>query len=491
MPQKRIPDLDTALLTPQSNNPEGVTSHIIYVDSSRTDNYKNPNGSAERPFKTIPEAFASVPIQESEIDLTKTYLIYLLPGIYPEPINITSPVTIKGVDFLTCIITGKITVVQQLFMIQQVYIQEIECTEVRLNLIANCQINNAICTNSILRFITCTITNFEVYNSRIYLDLNAIVTSEFYIESDTELPYPIESSTVTEIIMGYSRWENPTFEFEMLNEGTIDIKFTNSYCESALVLQNGLFVHNFASVLTNATGDGFYESKAGYPVSGQSMTITLTPAEGQWKIDDGEWNISGATVSGLNFDQAYNVSFDTVEHYNTPDAVEITLLQGENDVRVIDYAPKDGTVTLTLDPNTARWKVDDGDWNVSGATLTDVTTMVEHTTTFEDVDHYITPEPMTGSLTPEQDLIADIEYTPINGTITVNITPAGAVTAGAQWSIDAGETWNDSEATLTDIVPDDYSVTYKETAGYVTPEADDITVEPGEAEVVNKTYIEE
>jgi hypothetical protein len=268
---------------------------------------------------------------------------------------------------------------------------------------------------SALHFITCPITNFNSYNSDIDLDLNSAVNGTFYIESNGELEYPTQS-TLSSIITGYSRWGTPTFEFQMSNEGTIDFKFTNSYCEGAILLQTGLFIHNFASVLTNVSGEGFYECKAGYPVAGQSMTVTLVPSSGTWSLDAGEnWNASGATVTGLNYDEEYTVTFDTVEHYNTPDPVLVTLLQGEADTRTVEYVPKDGT-------------------------------------------------------------------------ITVNITPEGAVLAGAQWSVDAGANWNDSEDTLEDVTPDDYTITYHAATGYATPDPTSITVDPEEAEVVNTEY---
>jgi len=55
-----------------------------------------------------------------------------------------------------------------------------------------------------------------------------------------------------------------------------------------------------------------------------------------------------------------------------------------------------------------------------------------------------------------------------NGDLVVNIAPAEAVAAGAQWSVDAGGTWNNSGATLS-LAAGNYTVTFKDVAGWAKP----------------------
>ena len=64
------------------------------------------------------------------------------------------------------------------------------------------------------------------------------------------------------------------------------------------------------------------------------------------------------------------------------------------------------------------------------------------------------------------------------GSVQVTISPAGAVTAGAQWSVDGG-TWQNSGATLTGVQVGSHIVNYSTVTGWVTPASAPVTVANG------------
>ena len=79
------------------------------------------------------------------------------------------------------------------------------------------------------------------------------------------------------------------------------------------------------------------------------------------------------------------------------------------------------------------------------------------------------------------------------GTLVVNITPAGAVTAGAQWRLEGETTWRDSG----DSVPvgtTKLNIEYKEVAGYVAPTSaalTSVTATAGQTSTIAALYVAE
>ncbi len=83
--------------------------------------------------------------------------------------------------------------------------------------------------------------------------------------------------------------------------------------------------------------------------------------------------------------------------------------------------------------------------------------------------------------------LADVIY---KGNLTVTIQPEGARDAGAQWSIDGGETWYNSGQTL-ELNAGLYTITYKDinTGSWIIPGEQVVTIEKDENEGVTATYV--
>ncbi|MBF0292921.1 MAG: FG-GAP repeat protein, partial [Nitrospinae bacterium] len=74
-----------------------------------------------------------------------------------------------------------------------------------------------------------------------------------------------------------------------------------------------------------------------------------------------------------------------------------------------------------------------------------------------------------------------------SGSLTVNISPAEAVTAGAQWRVNSG-TWQASGATVSNLSPGSHSVSFNTVAGYTSPANQNVTITDGQTTTATGTY---
>jgi len=68
--------------------------------------------------------------------------------------------------------------------------------------------------------------------------------------------------------------------------------------------------------------------------------------------------------------------------------------------------------------------------------------------------------------------------------LIVTIQPAGAVSAGARWSIDNGKTWKDSGTVLDNVSPGSITISFSTVTGWTTPAGETVTVAAGETVTV-------
>ncbi|MCR5382157.1 MAG: SUMF1/EgtB/PvdO family nonheme iron enzyme [Lentisphaeria bacterium] len=226
-------------------------------------------------------------------------------------------------------------------------------------------------------------------------------------------------------------------------------------------------------IITLTLGDKFSQTVA-YEVILPKVTYTLNPAEGKWRIDGGDWNDSGATVEATV--GSHKVSFMEVEGYNTPSEQTLFLSAGGMVERIVNYTVIAPTVSYTLDPENGKWRLDNGSWNNSGATVT--TTVGNHTISFTAVDGYMTPDSQNIVLSAGENLSGTVAYETIQPTVTYTLSPSNG-----KWRLDNG-VWNTSDTTVTTTVGT-HSVSFQAVNNYITPAKQDITLTAGER--LNKT----
>jgi hypothetical protein len=73
------------------------------------------------------------------------------------------------------------------------------------------------------------------------------------------------------------------------------------------------------------------------------------------------------------------------------------------------------------------------------------------------------------------------------GSLTINLSPSGAVSAGAQWRVDGGSYRNTGE-TATSLTPGSHTVSFKSVSGYTTPADKSVSVTSGANTIDSGTY---
>lgn len=139
-----------------------------------------------------------------------------------------------------------------------------------------------------------------------------------------------------------------------------------------------------------------------------------------------------------------------------------------------------GYLTVTLSPTNilskgAAWIIDATNYPItSGGTVT--LTMGMHTVSFTPVTGWVAP--VTSNLMVTAYTTNKLTFTykqiPV-GNLTVNLSPAGAISSGATWSLDGGAQ-NPSGTTLSGIYSGTHSVTFSSIPGWTAPATKSIVV---------------
>ena len=199
-----------------------------------------------------------------------------------------------------------------------------------------------------------------------------------------------------------------------------------------------------------------------------------------------EQAFSGLTGNPANGNWVFSVydSFDGDS--GTINALTLTLDLVEN--IEIDK----GSLKVTITPAEAvtagaQWSVDGGTtWNDSGATLSGLV-VGDYDVSFKPIDNWDTPTTLSVAIAKDETTSAVVTYTQLTGSVSVTITPAEAVTAGAQWSVDGGATWNASGATIT-LAAGEYTVQFKEISGWLSPTPQSVEIQQNQLTSIEGAY---
>jgi hypothetical protein len=81
-----------------------------------------------------------------------------------------------------------------------------------------------------------------------------------------------------------------------------------------------------------------------------------------------------------------------------------------------------------------------------------------------------------------------VTYNPPTGSLQVNLGPAGALSAGAQWQVDGGA-WQSSGTTVSGLLVGSHTVTFKTITGWTTPGSQTPTVIANQTTTTAGTYV--
>ena len=128
-----------------------------------------------------------------------------------------------------------------------------------------------------------------------------------------------------------------------------------------------------------------------------------------------------------------------------------------------------GSLKVTIGPSgvtgSARWRVDGGAWQTSGATVGGLSAGA-HTVSFNAVANWDVPANATVTVAAGQTAALSRSYVRHTGSLKTTIAPAAAASAGARWRRTGTTTWLASGATETGLPTGSYAVEYNAVAGW-------------------------
>ncbi len=227
--------------------------------------------------------------------------------------------------------------------------------------------------------------------------------------------------------------------------------------------------------------------------AGSNLVITAFESTGELtfeQLDNAlEYTVEWAPYPG----GPWTNSWQSLVHIPTNDEQSITVFVPMC-YRVVAIIAT-GTLQVTIAPSEAvaggaKWSVNGGAaWNDSGLACGLPTG--DYTLTFKPIADWDTPVDQGVSVTRDQSTFATGTYVPHTGSLRVDLAPAGAVSAGAKWSIDAGASWRNSGDTLGDLLVGGYTVSFKPTAGWDEPSNKSVAITRDTTTVTNATYVQQ
>ncbi len=228
-----------------------------------------------------------------------------------------------------------------------------------------------------------------------------------------------------------------------------------------------------------------------------SLRVTITPAAAvsagaQWRVDGGAWQNSDATVTDLSVG-SHTVSYNDITGWNKPGNEVVTINDDALTTTTGVYAQKVGALSVAILPAGAvsagaRWRVDGGPWQISGATVTDLT-IGSHTVNFNTVTGWDSPADEIVTINEGATTSTSGTYIQ-HGAIQVTLGPQGAIDAGAQWNVNGGA-WQNSGATVSGLSPGSHTVNYKPVTAWDPPTSESVTVSAGATNSFSRSYIQQ
>jgi hypothetical protein len=256
-----------------------------------------------------------------------------------------------------------------------------------------------------------------------------------------------------------------------------------------------------SSATQNLAPDGTITFSGTYIQQVGSLAVTISPpgavtAGGQWRrVSTTPWLDGGSTETGIPVG-SYTVEFKTVAGWTTPSSVGVIISNGATATASGTYVQQLGSLTVMINPPGAvtaggQWRrVGTAAWFNSGFTETAIP-VGSHTVEFKTVAGWTTPSSAGVTISNGATATASGTYVQQLGSLTVMISPPGAVTAGAQWRRVGTTTWFNGGSTEAAIPVGSYTVEFKAVTGWATPSSVGVTISNGVTTAASGAYVQQ
>jgi hypothetical protein len=218
-----------------------------------------------------------------------------------------------------------------------------------------------------------------------------------------------------------------------------------------------------------------------------SLEVMITPSKAvsagvKWQLDGGTaLHTNGTILSGL-VPGNHAVSFTKIAGFTTPAVQTVpvtvrqtTLTTGNYSVAVANA----GSLQVMISPSGsinagALWQVGGGAWQTNGGIVAGLS-VGTHTLSFCPISGWTTPSSQAVAITLRQTTLATGAYVLQTGSLQVTLAPSAVIIAGAKWQVNGG-TPQASGATLSGLLPGNYTVSFNTVLGWSTPVAQVVTI---------------
>lgn len=281
-------------------------------------------------------------------------------------------------------------------------------------------------------------------------------------------------------------WQNNGTTISGLSVGSHTISFStiggwNTPGNQNVTINNGL----------TTTASGSYTQQTG------SLQVTINPsgavsAGAQWQVDGGTWQNSGNAVSGLTVGN-HTLHFSSIAGWYSPGDQVVSISNGFTTTANGTYTTTTGSLQVTISPSDAvsagaQWQVDGGAWQNSGAIISGLS-VGSHTVSFSTISGWTTPANQLATISANQTAQPTGTYvaTSQTGSLQVTISPASAVSAGAQWLVDGGA-WQNNGVTVSGLSVGSHTVSFSAISSWITATNQTVTVSANQTTQVTGTY---
>jgi hypothetical protein len=230
-----------------------------------------------------------------------------------------------------------------------------------------------------------------------------------------------------------------------------------------------------ASVTVDLKKNGTAPVQGNYKQGTGSVVVSIAPqgalsAGGQWRVDGGAWQNSGVVVPNLIVGAPHTVECKPVTGWTTPANPSVTVQKGQTATASCNYIKQVGSVAVSITPQGAisggaQWRVDGGAWQNGGASVPNLS-VGRHIVEFKDIACWEEPDDQGISIEANKTTKVQGTYKDDSKTdVKVVIATSGAISAGAQWRIDAGK-WQNSGSTANVVAPGTHTIEFKVVTGY-------------------------
>jgi subtilisin family serine protease len=290
--------------------------------------------------------------------------------------------------------------------------------------------------------------------------------------------------------VGTAAWFDSGFTETAIPVGshTVEFKTVAGWTTPSSV---GVIISN--GVTTPASGT--YSQQVG------SLAVTISPpgavtAGAQWRrVGTTTWFNSDSTETGIPVG-SYTVEFKTATGWTTPSSVGVTISNSATATASGTYIQQFGSLAVTISPPEAvtaggQWRrVGTAAWFDSGFTETAIS-VGSHTVEFKTVAGWTAPSSVGVTISNGQTATASGTYVQQLGSLTVMISPPGAVTAGGQWRRVGTATWFSSGSTESSIPVGSHTVEFRTVTGWTTPSPVGVTISNGVTTAASGVYVQQ